>query len=219
MIHRIDISGLVLGFGSKKLAEVNHDFSGNKLIAIKGRNGAGKTTLLKTICGLIPIQTGKITINGETISMLSPQQLAKKVAVVFTQRPVVSGLTVDTVLEMGQLYSPHSPSQRSDERQTLAIQFGISHLSQTSIETLSDGEFQKMMIARALLQDTPVILLDEPTAFLDYVAKEEIMQLLKESTHTSKKLILFSSHDLELAGRYADEIFDFDLIVASSKIA
>jgi iron complex transport system ATP-binding protein len=219
MTNRIDISDLFLGFGSKKLAEVNHDFSGNKLIAIKGRNGAGKTTLLKTICGLIPIHTGKITINGEAISMLSPQQLAKKVAVVFTQRPVVSGLTVETVLEMGQLYSPLSPSQRSDERQRLAIQFGISHLSQTSIETLSDGEFQKMMIARALLQDTPVILLDEPTAFLDYVAKEEIMQLLKESARASEKLILFSSHDLELAGRYADEIFDFDLIVASSKIA
>lgn len=219
MTNHIEISGLVLGFGSKKLAEVNHDFSGNKLIAIKGRNGAGKTTLLKSICGLIPIHTGKITINGEAISMLSPQQLAKKVAVVFTQRPVVSGLTVETVLEMGQLYSPLSPSQRSDERQRLAIQFGISHLSQTSIETLSDGEFQKMMIARALLQDTPVILLDEPTAFLDYVAKEEIMQLLKESARSSEKLILFSSHDLELAGRYADEIFDFDLIVASSKIA
>lgn len=219
MIHRIDISDLVLGFGSKKLAEVNHDFSGNKLIAIKGRNGAGKTTLLKTICGLIPIHTGKININGEAISLLSPQQLAKKVAVVFTQRPVVSGLTVETVLEMGQLYSPLSPPQRLEERQRIAVQFGISHLSQTPIETLSDGEFQKMMIARALLQDTPVILLDEPTAFLDYVAKEEIMQLLKESARASEKLILFSSHDLELAGRYADEIFDFDLIVASSKIA
>ena len=219
MINRIDISRLVLGFGSKKLAEVNHDFSGNKLIAIKGRNGAGKTTLLKTICGLIPIHTGNIHINGEAISTLSPQQLAAKTAVVFTQRPVVSGLSVETVLEMGQLHSPLSPQERDENRHSIATQFGISSLLQSSVETLSDGEFQKMMIARALLQDTPVILLDEPTAFLDYVAKEEIMHLLQESAHTSHKLILFSSHDLELASRYADEIFDFDLIVASSKIA
>lgn len=219
MSHRIEISDVYLGYGAKHLAVVNQVLSGNKLIALKGRNGAGKTTLLKTLCGLLPLRQGEITINGKAISKLSPQQRAKKIAVVFTQRPAVSGLTVETVLEMGQLHSTLSPNERAQMRTDIANQMGIAQLLHVLVETLSDGEFQKMMIGRALLQDTPVLLLDEPTAFLDYVAKEEIMQLLAKSAATSDKIILFTSHDLELTKRYADEIIDFDLIVASSKIA
>lgn len=219
MSHRIEISDVYLGYGAKHLAVVNQVLSGNKLIALKGRNGAGKTTLLKTLCGLLPLRQGEITINGKAISKLSPQQRAKNIAVVFTQRPAVSGLTVETVLEMGQLHSTLSPIERAHKRSDIAEQMGIAPLLHVLVETLSDGEFQKMMIGRALLQDTPVLLLDEPTAFLDYVAKEEIMQLLAKSAATSDKIILFTSHDLELTKRYADEIIDFDLIVASSKIA
>lgn len=206
----LEINNLKVGFDQKVLITVSKKFEAGKIVALIGRNGTGKSSLIRTIAGLQKELGGSVEINGVHLSTLPPIEIAKLISVVFTQRPMVNGIDVRTLLEMGTYpYQKESDSFQEKINQVVG-ELQLENLLYKSIESLSDGEFQKAMIGRALVQQTSVILLDEPTAFLDYVAKEEVMGLLRQIAHTSNKLILFSSHDLTLVEKYADEKWILD---------
>jgi iron complex transport system ATP-binding protein len=201
----LEIKNLKVGFDQRVLIHVSKNFEAGKIVALIGRNGTGKSSLIRTIAGLQKELEGTISIQGNTLLGLQPIDVAKLISVVFTQRPAVNGIDVITLLEMGTYPHQKESSSFQEKINKIISKLQLEHLLSKSIENLSDGEFQKVMIGRALVQETPVILLDEPTAFLDYVAKEEVMHLLRSIAHTAQKLIIFSSHDLTLVEKYADE--------------
>ncbi len=201
----LEIKNLKVGFDQRVLIHVSKNFEAGKIVALIGRNGTGKSSLIRTIAGLQKELEGTISIQGKTLLGLQPIEIAKLISVVFTQRPAVNGIDVITLLEMGTYPHQKESSSFQEKINKIISELQLEHLLSKSIENLSDGEFQKVMIGRALVQETPVILLDEPTAFLDYVAKEEVMHLLRSIAHTAQKLIIFSSHDLTLVEKYADE--------------
>ncbi|MBR5657071.1 MAG: ABC transporter ATP-binding protein [Prevotella sp.] len=188
-----------------------------RLTCLVGRNGKGKSTLLRALAGFDDLQEGSLEVRctheGEerAFSSLSNVERSKLVAVVLTNNSQAHGLTVEELVGLGRSpYTNFWGTQTETDRQVVDKSMeltGVSHLRKYRIETLSDGERQKTMIAKALAQQTPVILLDEPTAFLDYPSKVETLQLLARLAHEEGKAVLFSSHDLELALQQADVLW------------
>jgi len=190
---------------------INVALKQGEFVCLLGPNGAGKSTLLKSISGFLkPIQ-GDVIINNTSLANITKRQLARLVSVVFTEKIAVPDMTVRELVALGR--SPYTGFfgrlTASDIRKTneAIADTGISHLANRTIINLSDGELQKAMIAKALVQDTPIILLDEPTAFLDLPSRIEIMNLLRELAINKQKAILLSTHDLDLALRMADKIW------------
>lgn len=164
-----------------------------KLIILAGRNGAGKSTLIRSIAGFLKPITGTITINNENLFALSISERAKVLSIVQTSNSVWTDLTVLEVLELGA--SVNNPSPDDEKILAAAERFKLTEVLDSKIEQISDGERQKTMIVRALLQDTQIILMDEPSAFLDYPSKLELwkgIELLKNEGKT----VIVSSHDL-----------------------
>lgn len=181
------------------------------LVALVGRNGAGKSTLLRTLAGFQPPLGGEIAWAGEPLRTFSPQRLARRLAVVLTERPDTGNLTAREVVEMGRTpYTPFSGRLSAHDRTRVdesLEQAGVAPLAARRLTSLSDGERQRVMIAKALAQDTPVILLDEPTAFLDFAGKTGILRLLRQLAREQGKTILLSTHDLELAFQLSDRLW------------
>ncbi|MFN8698783.1 MAG: ABC transporter ATP-binding protein [Flavobacteriales bacterium] len=177
-----------------------------EVVVLSGRNGSGKSTVLRSICGLQPLTDGWLTISGSEIASLKPEECARRVSIVLTGRPLLTGMDAATLVGMGRF--PHHDIQASagsDARVVSALSaVGMEAFLHRDTATLSDGEMQKVMIARALCQDTPLLLLDEPTAFLDHEARIELMALLRRLAHTMQRAVLFSSHDLSIALSAAD---------------
>lgn len=183
----------------------------SSLTALVGRNGCGKSTLLRTIAALHPPMEGEVRMGDENLARLSPNERARRIALVLTDRVSAPALTAREVVEMGRTpYSSFLGTLRSDDHEKVeqAIEAcQIENLLSREVGTLSDGERQRVMIARALAQDTPIILLDEPTAFLDFPAKVETLTLLRSIAHEQGKTILLSTHDLELTFQLADHLW------------
>lgn len=181
------------------------------LTVLMGTNGAGKSTLLRTLAGFIRPISGSVCCGENNITHLTPRELAKTLSVVLTFRPTADALTVQQVVEMGrmpyaQFFAKSTPADaQAIERAMQLTQ--TQDLAHRFVNTLSDGERQRVFIAKALAQNTPVILLDEPTAFLDFPAKVHTMKLLSELAHAEGKSILLSTHDVELALRFADTLW------------
>ena len=185
-----------------------------ELTCLLGANGAGKSTLLYTLAGFLPRRSGAITLLDKDFSFYKPKQLAQLIAVVLTEKCNLRNMTAFEMVALGR--SPHTgfwgklmPRDKKIVEESIEA-VGITHLRDRMVQTLSDGERQKVMIAKALAQETPIIFLDEPTAFLDFPAKVEVMYLLFRLAHTLKKSIFLSTHDLELALRIADKIWTLD---------
>ena len=195
-----------------------------ELTCLLGRNGIGKSTLLRTLSAFQPPLQGEILIYNpldehrssrddrlSALTSLSDKQLSKLIGVVLTEKPDVQNMTVAELVGMGrQPYTGFWGTLDSDDRRIVgeAIRLvGIEALSTRQIHTLSDGERQKTMIAKALAQQTPVIYLDEPTAFLDFPSKVEMMQLLRRLAREQQKTIFLSTHDFELALQVADTLW------------
>lgn len=190
-----------------------------QLIALIGSNGSGKSTLLKTLSGIISPLAGHIILNNQPLDQISSYDKSLLVSVVLTTYPTDFFLRVEDVVAMGRypyvgFWGRLRDNDREKVEQCMSV-CGISHLKGRMMVDLSDGERQKTMIAKALAQDTPIMLLDEPTAFLDYPGKLELMLLLKTLALKEGKLILFSSHDLEVVFKKADIIW---LIAAQKKL-
>lgn len=181
------------------------------LTCIIGRNGAGKSTLLRSIAQLQNILGGNITLGDNDINSLSREALARRLSIVLTRRPDAESMTVGELVLLGRAPYTGFWGQPNDNDRLAANRaldmVGIRHMANRRLCSLSDGECQKAMIAKSLAQDTPVILLDEPTAFLDFPGKVELMLLLSRLAHEEGKTILLSTHDLETALQTADRLW------------
>lgn len=179
-----------------------------QLICLVGRNGCGKSTLLRTLAGLQPAISGEILIDNRPLSTLAQDEIARFIGVVLTAQPELRHTSVRELVGYGRL--PYSgifggTSHFDDAAVDTALQqVGILHLASRYHHSLSDGERQKAFIAKALAQGTDLLLLDEPSAFLDYPSKLELMSLLRHLAHDSGKTIVLSTHDIEMAARFAD---------------
>ncbi|MBK9290602.1 MAG: ABC transporter ATP-binding protein [Bacteroidetes bacterium] len=212
----IECRNLSVGYQAAKqhklvLHGIDTAFEKGQLTAIAGLNGAGKSTLLKTISGLLKPLAGNILLFGKEITQLKPSALSQLISLVLTDRPEEQYLTVYETVASGR--APYTGFWgRLSQADHLAIEksleyTSISHLKDNFLNSISDGERQKVMIAKALAQDTPIIVLDEPAAFLDFPSKIELMHLLKRLTTEQQKTVLFSSHDLDLIIRTADHVW------------
>lgn len=209
---QITLSHLSVGYkiGHAVVSDINLALQSGKLASLIGANGVGKSTLLKTLTGFLPKLEGSLLLDGKDISEFSQRALARQISIVLTQKPDVQNLTVEEIVGLGR--SPytgffgklHANDQQIVDESITAV--GIEKLKNRMIQTLSDGERQKVMIAKALAQQTPIIFLDEPTAFLDFSSKVETFQLLQRMAHEMGKLVLLSTHDLELAVRFSDTL-------------
>jgi len=190
---------------------VNVGISHAEMVGIIGRNGIGKSTLLRTIAGLQPALKGQIFIQGIPIHNLSLKEMARMVSFVSTEPVYGFQIKVNELVAMGR--HPHTGwFGRMDNTDRNAIQqaielTGVGPLLSKSLHEISDGERQKVMIARALAQDTPVIILDEPTAFLDLPARYEILSILNDLTLNNNKTLIFSTHDLSIALEVTDKLW------------
>lgn len=207
----IKLSDITLAFGHRELiAHASTEFTRGNLIALLGRNGTGKSTLLRAIAALGSVQGGTIEIDGRPIGTLSPTELARNIAFVNTERIEVEAMTARELVAIGR--SPYTDwmGRLTDDDHTIINKSmrmaGVESLANRKVDTLSDGECQRVMIARALAQQTPIILLDEPTAFLDLPNRYELCTLLATLAHTSNRCIIFSTHELDIALTLADSI-------------
>ena len=190
---------------------INGTIRSGELTCLMGENGVGKSTLLRTLSGFQPPLSGTIELVGRPLSDYTPQQLAKTIGVVLTEKPDVGLMTARELVAMGR--SPYTGfwgrlSASDHEAVSDAITLvGIQQLADRQVGTLSDGERQKVMIAKALAQQTDIIFLDEPTAFLDYPSKVDMLLLLRRISHEASKTIFLSTHDLELTLQSADTLW------------
>ena len=184
------------------------------LTCLIGRNGVGKSTLLRTLSAFQPPLDGEVLLDGTPLPSLSKQKLSELIGVVLTERADMAGLTVEDVVGMGR--SPYTnfwgvltEADKNIVAESIEA-VGLTPLTKQPVTQISDGERQKAMIAKALAQQTPLIFLDEPTAFLDYPSKIAVMELLARLTHERDKLIFLSTHDLDVAYRLADTLWLMD---------
>ena len=203
---------LSIGYDSHPAtSDINITLNDGDIIALVGPNGAGKSTLFKTLSSHIKPIDGKIELLGKDLLSYSPKERAKLLGLVLTERPDDMFLKVYDVVAAGRYpYTDMFGNLTEDDKKVIKASLelvGIINLIDRVFNTLSDGEKQKVMIAKAIAQNTPVIMLDEPTAFLDYPSKIELFTLLKRLAKEQHKTIIFSSHDLELLLRYTDNLW------------
>lgn len=212
---------LAVGYHGRKreaakivLSDLNLPLPEGSLTLLIGANGSGKSTLLRTISGAQAALCGTVCIGGTDIHDLSLRERAKLLALVYTDRTGGGGLTVSELVSLGrQPYTGFIGRMSAEDRKVVAAAMeavGIAHKADNFTATLSDGERQKAMIARALAQETPLIILDEPTAFLDIASRLEIMQLLGRLVHDDHKTIMLSTHDIASAIGVADRLWIVD---------
>lgn len=210
----ISLSQLSVGYSLSHpvISDINLELRSGQLACLIGENGIGKSTLLKTLTGFLPKLKGSLLLGNRDIESFSQRELARQVSIVLTQKPDVQNLTIEEIIGLGRSpYTGFFGRLRAEDRKVVddaIATMGIEKLRGRMIQTLSDGERQKVMIAKALAQETPIILLDEPTAFLDFPSKAETFQSLQRMAHERDKLILLSTHDLELAVCFADSLLE-----------
>lgn len=196
------------------IPNINLEAPKGNLIALVGANGSGKSTLLRTLAGLQPPIKGQITINNRTLSSFSRHELAEKMSFVGTHYDMHAMMRVHQVVSYGRYPYTNILGQLHTKDKLIITKAmhdtGIFHLRDAFISEISDGEKQRVLIARSLAQDTGIILLDEPTAFLDVKNKFEILHLLGKLAHEKSKIILFSSHDLQIVLGTADLLWFID---------
>ncbi len=191
--------------------ELDLSLKRGQLACLLGPNGAGKSTLLRTIAGMQPPLAGQVLLDGQTATAFSPRERARRLSVVLTDRPNLGLLNGYALVALGR--HPFTDwSGRLDPHDEAVVRWALDAVGATAIADrrvmeLSDGQRQKLMIARALAQEPGLMLLDEPTVFLDLPRRVEIMQLLRHLAHQTQRAVLVSTHDLDLALRTADTLW------------
>ena len=207
----IALRHITLAYGQRiLLRDVSASVPPGSLTALIGRNGTGKSTLLRTVAGLGAAASGGIELCGKPLAALTPLQRASTVSFVTTDKVRIANLACEDVVALGR--APYTnwigrmqEADRAVVERSLRL-VGMSAFARKTMDRMSDGECQRVMIARALAQDTPVILLDEPTAFLDLPNRYELATLLRRLTRDEGKCILFSTHDLDVALSLCDSV-------------
>ena len=196
---------------TKVLSNVEFGVDEGEFLSIIGPNGAGKTTLLKVIARLLKPRRGVVYIDGKSLWRLKPREVAQKIA--YAGTIVSSGFQV-TVLDyvLTARYPYHSGITLWERREDIMIaenalrKLGVEHLANRRLDQLSSGELQRVIISRILVQEPEIILVDEPTAFLDLKHKLEVMEILRKLVVEDNKTVIAALHDLELAAKYSDKI-------------
>ena len=207
----IRLENLTLGYADRTLLnEISTSFQVGQLTALIGRNGSGKSTLLRALAGLNTEYEGQIRLGEEEIRQLDAHTLSTRLALVTTERVRIANLRCRDVVALGRApYTNWIGRMQEEDRQLVehALEVvGMSAFSDRTMDRMSDGECQRVMIARALAQQTPIILLDEPTSFLDLPNRYELCRLLSQLAHEEQKCILFSTHELDIARTMCDSI-------------
>ena len=212
----VALSGLSIGYRTRNGVHtvargISATICYGSLTCLLGQNGVGKSTLMRTLAGFQPQLEGSIVMKGKRLEEFSARELAQTVGVVLTEKPNMGMMTVKELVALGR--SPYTDfwgrlTRQDQEAVAEAIEMvGIGRLAKRQVTTLSDGERHKVMIAKALAQQTDIIFLDEPTAFLDYPSKVDVLQLLRRICHEAGKAVFLSTHDLELTLKAADYIW------------
>lgn len=208
----ITLQNLEIGYASKKTIisvykNINAQFNAGELIGLVGNNGVGKSTLLNTISGNLQPLSGDLLINQKSIKTFTTQQIAQTISIVTTEKITGFNLTVWDVVSMGRIPYINLFAKLSREDEAIVSEsldtLQIPHLKNKLLDELSDGQRQKVMIAKSLAQQTSIIILDEPTAFLDYQSKHLLFKTLQELCKAKNKLIIVSTHDLDLLNQYS----------------
>lgn len=207
----IALRNLQIGYRQRKktvsvFSGLSAEFRAGDLVGLMGNNGVGKSTLLKTITGTLSALSGEVLLNGKHIGAYTASELAQQLSIVVTERIGGFNLTTRDVVASGRIpyinvFGKLSGGDEAIVQQSLE-QMGITPLKDKLVDELSDGQRQKVMIAKSLAQQTPVIVLDEPTAFLDYNSRHQLFRTLQELCEQQQKLIIVSSHDLDLMKPY-----------------
>lgn len=207
----LDINSLSVAYGQHQvLFRISLDVHAGEIVAIIGPNGAGKSTLLRATSGVIPLKSGYIRVNGLDLGKLNPTQRARLLAVVPQARSLPPAFTVYETVLLGR--TPHlgwlGNSSPEDHQQTrLALESAqVQDLAERRVGELSGGEQQRVLLARALAQDTPVLLLDEPTTHLDLHHQSGILNLVQDFASYKRIAVLMVLHDLNLASLYAQRV-------------
>lgn len=210
--QHLDIGYRTGGDGIKRVhTDLNIALHAGELTCLLGANGAGKSTLLRTLSGAQPSLSGDVCINGKPLKEISRHNLSQTIGVVLTDKTAIGGLTVREVVALGR--QPHTGFfgiLSSHDKQVVEESLeacGIADKGARYMASLSDGERQKVMIAKALAQECPIVLLDEPTAFLDIVSRIEVMSLLHRIATEHHRAILLSTHDIEQALVLSDRLW------------
>jgi iron complex transport system ATP-binding protein len=207
----LKIEQLTVAYDSRMvLHEVSFHVASGEVVALVGPNGAGKSTLIRAVSGVVPLLHGDVRIDGGLLSRLSTMERARYLAVVPQARSLPPAFTVYESVLLGR--TPHLGwLGRTGPRDHERVQYALGHtrmlpLADRRVGELSGGEQQRVLLARALAQDTPVLLLDEPTTHLDLQHRESLIQLIRELAEKKKLAVLMVLHDLNLAGLYADRV-------------
>ena len=207
----IRFQSLSLGYGSRILIDsLSATVKSGELTALVGRNGTGKSTLLRAITGLGERKGGDILLGDKSIDSLSTAELATMVAFVTTDKVRIANLRCRDVVALGRAPYTNWIGRMQEQDEEIVMRsmelVGMRAYADKTMDRMSDGECQRIMIARALAQQTPIILLDEPTAFLDMPNRYELCTLLQRLAHEEQKCILFSTHELDIALALCDSI-------------
>jgi iron complex transport system ATP-binding protein len=202
----IELRNLSLAYPNKALlSDVSLHVECGVLTSLQGRNGTGKSTLLRCIAGLVKPTHGDVLINNQSIFHLKPLDRSHLIGALWTDKVRLPGITLRDLVWMGTYNARKSATQIALSKTTdeCIEALDLASLAKQPLDQLSDGELQKAMIARALAQKPLFLLLDEPTTYLDYIAKEELMSTLRTICEKNGPGILFTSHDLDIISKHA----------------
>jgi iron complex transport system ATP-binding protein len=203
----LQLKNIQVGYGKKTLLQnINVNVAAENFVGVLGINGIGKSTLLKTIAGLIIAQSGSVVLNEKAVEQISIADKSALISVAGTERAEILYMTVREFVALGKMRFTNSFNVLSEMNfnhvEQVMQELHLSHLASKYIGEISDGEKQKAVIARAVAQDTPLMILDEPTAFLDFRNKRIVFEYLASLARNKQKIILASTHDLELSFRH-----------------
>ncbi|CAD7815470.1 putative siderophore transport system ATP-binding protein YusV [Chryseobacterium aquaeductus] len=207
----LQIKNADIGYDATLISNAHASLNLGDVCLLIGNNGVGKTTLIKSILHQSPLLSGEILINSKNVRDLSVKEIAENIAVVFSKSIIPQNQTIEDLISLGKyIYYPFYFELKKEDRQEVSLiidELNLTEYKKTPLKNLSDGNLQKAFIGRALTQNSPIIILDEPTTHLDEKNKIIILKTLRKLAKEQNKLILFSSHDWRLAKEFADKIW------------
>ena len=207
----LEFKNTTIGYKTPLIKGVTTSLELGEICLLIGNNGAGKTTLIKTLLNQIPVLDGEIFLHNKKVKTLSNKEIAKQAAVVFSKSQIPANYTLTDLVSLGKyIHYPYYFELKNEDKnevQEIIESLNLSQYRNFPLQKLSDGNLQKAFIGRALAQNSPMIILDEPTTHLDEENKIIILKLLRKLAKTQNKLILFSSHDWRISKEFADKIW------------